>query len=75
MLEDLTIPVRSWPCKVVLTAESLSDVDRKIFLDAVNNPEWPLKTLENELRKRGLEISEAPLKRHRGRACACFRLG
>lgn len=74
MLENLVIPQRSWPCKVKQVSESLTEVDRKIFVDAVMNPEWPLKTLENELNKRGLDISEAPIRKHRNKACACFRL-
>jgi hypothetical protein len=74
VLKDLVIPQKVWPCKVKNLAATLTEVDRKIFLAAVMNPDWPLKTLENELRKRGMEISEHPLKKHRTGACACSRL-
>lgn len=73
MLEDLKPPVRTYPCKVKTTAEALDAKDKEILLSAVNSEEWAYKTLSNELAKRGLEILDTTIARHRTKRCACFR--
>lgn len=74
MLEDLRPPQRKITCKVATVAEGLSAVDREILFAAVaNSANWKIKTLETELKKRGLMISDTPLMAHRAQSCSCFR--
>lgn len=73
MLEDLTPPVRVHTCKVRTIAESLSEKDREILLQAVDDTTWSFKTLSNELARRGLVLTDAGIAKHRRRQCACFR--
>lgn len=73
MLEGLTPPVRVHSCKVRTIAESLSDQDRGVLMEAVDNEAWSFKTLSNELAKRGITLTDSGIARHRRRQCACFR--
>jgi hypothetical protein len=73
MLEDLTPPSREHTCKVRTIAKDLSEVDRAIFLEAVDNPTWAFKTLSNELSKRGIVIADNGIAKHRRLQCSCFR--
>ncbi len=73
MLEDLTPPQPQFTCKVRTVADSLDAKDREILLNAVNSDEWKLKTLSNELAKRGLVIVDTGIAKHRRKQCACFR--
>jgi hypothetical protein len=73
MLEDLTPPVRSYACKVKTIAETLDPKDRTILLSAIDNPDWAYKTLSNELAKRGVQLIDTTISRHRNKRCACFR--
>jgi hypothetical protein len=73
MLEDLVIPVKHTPCKVRTVKEEIPEKDATIFDDAVMNPEWPCKTLSNELRKRNVLISDTAIKHHREKRCSCWK--
>lgn len=74
MLEDFDAPRRNITCKVKEIANTLSDKDSVIFLQAIDDKDkWPTQTLSNELRKRGVSISPTPIRHHRGRHCVCFR--
>lgn len=73
MLEDLFLPVKTYTCRVRTIKETLNKADQEIFESAVNNPEWPCKTLSNELRKREIKISDTAIKQHRDRRCSCWR--
>jgi hypothetical protein len=73
MLEDLKPPTRQYTCKVKTIVEQLETKDREILLAAVMSPDWPYKTLSNELAKRGLDIADVTIKAHRIKACGCFR--
>lgn len=75
MLEGLTPPLLSnRSCKVAQVAENLSETDRAILLQAIDNKaEWPIKTLSRALNERGLSISDTPLTNHRAKSCACYR--
>ena len=71
MLEGLTPPVRLGPCKVRALLESLEPKDQEILKEAVASPDWPTVTLSEALTKRGLIISESPLRKHRAKRCTC----
>jgi hypothetical protein len=76
MLQDLTPPVRQFNCRVktILTQE-LDAKDAKILEQAILSPDvWGAKTLSNELKKRGLLLSDNAISSHRKKSCACFRL-
>lgn len=70
---NLTKPTRQYPCAVSNVAISLPEDDGKILLDAVNDPEWPYKSLEDALGKNGIVLSQGSIKKHRIKACSCFR--
>lgn len=75
MLENLEPPVRKAPCKVRDLLESLEPGDAEILEAAVlDSGKWKIKTLADELRNRGLDISETPLTKHRARACSCWKI-
>lgn len=74
MLEDLSLPVRITSCRVRTVKESMSKEDKAILEAAVMNPEWPLKTLSNELAKRKITISDAAIKNHREKNCSCWKI-
>lgn len=71
MLEGLQPPKKIGSCKVRKLLESLEGKDREILSKALENPEWPHITLARELNKRGLTISEHPMRRHRIGECSC----
>lgn len=75
MLEGLEPPKnKSVYCKIDQMKNDLSETDYAIFMDAVNDLEkWKAKTLTNELRKRGVSVSDTTISRHRAKTCACFR--
>jgi hypothetical protein len=73
MLEDLSIPVRKFPCKVRTVKEELSDKDAQILESAVMNPEWLCGTLETALANKGVTVSEKSIKRHREKRCSCWK--
>jgi hypothetical protein len=75
MLEDLTPPVRHYNCKVRSVMLGLDAKDVKVFENAIMSADvWPSKTLSNELKKRGLLLSDSAITSHRKKSCACFRL-
>ena len=74
MLEGLTPPTYAGHCKVNAIAESLSEADSKILLEAVDNKEWGIKTLRKALNARGISISDSPITNHRQKSCACYRV-
>jgi hypothetical protein len=71
MLEGLTPPKKQPACKVRTVIESLEPKDAQILKDALANPEWPHSTLAHELNKRGVKISEQPVRTHRLGRCSC----
>jgi hypothetical protein len=73
MLEGLKPPTQLRSCKVGSIATTLNDSDRAILLDAVMNPEWPIKGLSRALQERGVILSDSPLTNHRKKTCACFQ--
>ncbi|NBU22785.1 MAG: hypothetical protein EBS38_02580 [Actinobacteria bacterium] len=75
MLEGLTPPKKfSGTCKVGTIAANLSEADKKILQQAIDDVNsWPIKTLAKALNERGLQISESPLYNHRGKTCVCYR--
>jgi hypothetical protein len=74
MLEDLKIPVKHTSCKVRTVAADMSEKDAEILESAVMNPEWPCKTLQNELLKREVQLSDTVIKNHREKRCSCWRI-
>jgi hypothetical protein len=73
MLEDLKIPVKHTLCRVRTLAAEMSEKDAEILESAVMNPEWPCKTLQNELLKREVKLSDTVIKNHREKRCSCWR--
>ena len=74
LLSDLKEPPkRDWGCAVRSLAATLDKADAEILLDAVLNPAWQYYTLEQELQKRGLRLSQSTIKRHRLKNCSCWR--
>ena len=74
MLEDLSLPVKLYSCKVKTIREEMSKADASILEDAVMNPLWPCKTLQNELLKREIKLSDTVSKNHREKRCSCWKI-
>lgn len=74
MLEDLSIPKKLLSCRVRTVANELSDKDAEILESAVMNPDWRFKTLETELRRKGIVLSEKLIKKHREKLCSCWKI-
>ena len=74
MLENLFPPKQSRPCKVRSILETLEPADAEILEAAVMDyQKWKVKTLTDELRKLGLNISEKPIATHRAKDCSCWK--
>jgi hypothetical protein len=73
MLEGLSLPKKVFPCRIRTVKEAMTPADQKILDDAVMNPEWPYKTLSNELSKRDVKVSDVVLKNHREKRCSCWK--
>lgn len=74
MLEDLKIPVKLTTCRVKTLADEIAEKDAVILEAAVMNPEWPCKTLQNELLKRNIKLSDTTIKQHREKRCSCWKI-
>jgi len=73
MLEDLVIPVRQTTCRIRTVKDEIPDKDATILEQAAMNPEWPCKTLSNELLKREIKVSDTAIKHHREKRCSCWK--
>jgi hypothetical protein len=73
MLEGLEPPKKTPACKVRSVLESLEAKDREILKKALADAEWPHSTLTHELNRRGITISEQPVRTHRIGRCSCAR--
>lgn len=73
MLEDLALPVKKPNCRVRTVKAELSDKDAAILEEAVMNPAWPYRTLENALSSKGVAVSERTIKQHREKRCSCWK--
>ena len=74
ILDDLSPPgPKQWSCKVRTITAQLEPADAEKFIAAVENPEWKLINLAEELRKRGIPISAPTIRIHRDGACSCSR--
>jgi hypothetical protein len=73
MLEDLKLPVKVVSCRVRTVKDDMADKDALILEQAVMNPEWPCKTLQNELLKREIKLSDTSIKHHREKRCSCWK--
>ena len=74
MLEDLSLPVRQFPCRIRTVKTELSEKDATILESAVMNLEWPCGSLQNALLNRGLVVSEKVIKKHREKRCSCWKI-
>ena len=72
LLDDLTPPVKRYPCKVRTILESLDGKDKDILLNALGDREaWSAIGLGNALSQRGLPIADTSITRHRDGLCSC----
>ena len=71
MLEDLQPPNRLPSCKVRTILTSLEPKDQQILKSAIDDPDWSTVSLAEQLTKRGLIVSESPLRKHRAKRCSC----
>ena len=74
MLEDLTIPNKPQSCRIRTLHATLTEPNKTIFIEAIENPDWPMTTLANELRKRGIDVSDNSIRRHRKKTCSCWKI-
>lgn len=75
MLEDLTPPQPKTYCITRTILEGLAESDAKILTAAIQDTAaWSAKALSRELGKRGIQISDVSIQRHRIRSCSCSRI-
>lgn len=75
MLENLKPPVQKRTCKVRTILETLEPADQEILEAAImDSAKWKIKTLSDELRNNGIELSERPISNHRTKACSCWKI-
>jgi hypothetical protein len=74
MLEGMTPQTSRGSCKVAAISQSLSDADKTILLQAIeDNATWSIRALARALAERGIVISDTPLTSHRAQTCVCYR--
>jgi len=78
MLENLNdfagVPIGPNTCKVQTVRAKLSDSDKTIFDNAINDVEnFSTHSLHLGLRQLGVEIGYQTLSRHRKKICSCGR--
>jgi hypothetical protein len=74
ILNDLTPPVKTWPCLVRETANKLEDpADKNILLEAVMDDNWKFAALERVLRDKGISLGQQTIKKHREKNCSCWK--
>lgn len=74
MLEGITPTTRQYPCKVRTILNSLSETDKAILVEALENPAWTNSALTAALNERGLKISRYSIDSHTGKVCSCWRI-
>jgi hypothetical protein len=74
MLEDLRLPTKVYSCRVKTVCDEMSESDAAILVMAVMYPAWPCKTLQNELLKREIKLSDTTIKHHREKRCSCWKI-
>ena len=73
MLEGMIPPVDSNLCKVSRLAADLSPEDNVALQDAMADTAWTTSALGIELRRRGFDVGDTMLRRHRVEVCSCVR--
>jgi|AntAceMinimDraft_12_1070368.scaffolds.fasta_scaffold142618_2 hypothetical protein len=73
MLEGMIPPVDSNLCKVSKLAADLSPEDNGALQDALADIGWTTSALGVELRRRGFNVGDTMLRRHRIKVCTCAR--
>lgn len=75
LLDGLTPPKnKALYCKVDLTLKELDSSDKQVLTDALANIElWGSRTLSIALRKRGIELADTTIAKHRKQQCTCYR--
>jgi hypothetical protein len=58
-------------CPVVRISKTLEKEDAEIFLEAINDKEWPVNSLVPQLRNNGIKIAKDSIYAHRKNECKC----
>ena len=70
MLEDLTPPVRVFPCMIRTVLGNLSTDDQKILRTALGDRDaWSHRALGKALTERGIPLGEKIIRDRRDRPC------
>jgi hypothetical protein len=73
LLDELkTPPAKVYVCAVRKLAGTLDKGDAVTLLAAVDNPDWPMKTLSTALRQKGISLGQSPIRLHRLKTCSCY---
>ena len=73
MLQGMTPPIKEMLCAVMERAADLEPADLKVLLDSLEDKRWSNNALAAELTRRGFEISESTVRKHRSKTCCCVR--
>lgn len=73
LLDELNKPpMKKWPCAVRRVIATLDKDDAEILTVAVVNEDWPVRTLSQTLKTKGITLGETPIKAHRLKTCSCW---
>ncbi len=74
VLEGLEPKPRRYECKVGTTLKSLEQVDREILEEALADwQKWSSYSLSQALAKRGVNIYDKAIRKHREGICSCSK--
>lgn len=74
ILDDLTPPVRLYPCKVAHIKETLDEADQQTLENAIQNTAWTINGLETALLQKGIKLTKSVLINHRNGTCSCSKI-
>lgn len=74
LLDDITEPVRVYPCKVREVRDSLEESDQKKLDELLADERWKNKTLATALAGKGVKIDVQRLSAHRNGSCSCSKM-
>lgn len=74
ILDDLTPPLRVYPCKVAQIKADLDAADQQALEVAIHNTAWTINALEAALLKKGIKLTRSVLLNHRNETCSCSKI-
>ena len=74
MLEELKLPDKMKLCSLGVKRLDLSETDRNILDEALEDKNWAAHSLHFALRDLGFHVSKDLIGNHRKGACKCYKI-